>query len=43
MAIEMVKTLPTPVKVKENLRHHHLTAVDPELVKSTHDPAVAYP
>jgi hypothetical protein len=43
MAMEMVKMLPTPVKVKENLKHRHLTAVDPELVRSTHDPAVAIP
>ena len=45
MAMEMVKMLPTPVKVKENLKHRRQTVVDPAWVRSTHsyDPAVAYP
>jgi hypothetical protein len=35
----------TPAKTPGNLKHLRLTAVDPELVRSTlsHDSAVAYP
>jgi len=43
MAMVMVKMLLTPVKTLVNWKHLRLTAVDPELVRSTHDPAVAYP
>jgi len=43
MEMVMVKMLLTPVKTPVNWRHHQVTAVDPELVLSTHDTAVAYP
>jgi len=43
MEMVMVKMLLTPVKTPVSSKPRHLTAVDPELVRSTHDTAVAYP